>query len=180
MLMFKNTSLAGCFEIHPEVFEDIRGRFIKFFQGTAFSQKGLDTRFVEEYYSESHQGVIRGLHFQAPPYEHKKLVTCLIGSVLDVTVDLRKNSPSYLKVHAVEMSGFQPTALYIPPGIAHGFCVLSEFALMLYKTSVEYRPEHDAGLLWSSIPFDWPVQAPIVSRRDSEFVKLIDFQTPFF
>ena len=179
MSALRRTEIEGCFEIFSEVSKDHRGRFVKFFRKQIYDENKLSTVFVEEYYSESCAGVIRGLHFQTPPHAHDKVVGCITGEVLDVTVDLRRESPTYLKVQALTLSNSLANFLYVPSGVAHGFCVLSHSALMLYKTTSAYSPAYDSGILWSSIPFLWPVSNPIVSKRDAEFVRLQDFQTPF-
>lgn len=179
MIVTKTTELEGCLEIVSEAFMDHRGRFVKFFQQQIYEEKKLNPFFVEEYYSESHEGVIRGMHFQIPPHDHDKLVGCISGEVFDVTLDLRRSSRTYLKCQAVTLSSSLANFLYVPRGVAHGFCVLSDTATLLYKTTTAYSPEHDAGILWSSIPLRWPVKNPIISRRDSGFARLQDFRTPF-
>lgn len=179
MIVTKTTELEGCLEIVSEASMDHRGRFVKFFRQQEYLENKLSTSFVEEYYSESWEGVIRGLHFQIPPHDHDKLVGCISGEVLDVTLDLRRSSTTYLKVQTVTLSSSQANFLYVPRGVAHGFCVLSTSALMLYKTTSAYSPTHDTGIRWSSLPFRWPVSNPVISKRDSEFVDLQDFQSPF-
>lgn len=179
MAVCSPSDIFGCKIILPEVKTDSRGRFVKIFEERFFSQNGLSDKFSEEYYSESRQGVIRGLHFQSPPNDHDKVVTCLIGEVLDVTIDLRVGSPTYMLTQKITLSAENGASLYVPSGIAHGFCVLSKSALLLYKTTSPYSAESDAGILWSSVPVIWPVADPIVSERDKGFPPLKEFVTPF-
>jgi dTDP-4-dehydrorhamnose 3,5-epimerase len=163
----------------PRRQEDERGSFVKVFHRDTFTALGLVTDFPEEYYSLSRRGVIRGLHFQVPPAQHVKLVFCTQGWVQDVVVDLRAGSPTYRRHAAVELSAEAANLLYIPPGLAHGFCVLSGWATLVYKVSSQYSPEHDAGILWNSAGIDWTVDAPIISARDQAHPRLGDFKTPF-
>ena len=171
--------LPGCIEIHPRIFNDTRGRFVKVFHRDEFQKLGLDTNFHEEYYSTSIRGVIRGLHFQTPPNDHNKVVFCVKGDVLDVLLDLRRGSPTYGKVATYLLSEEKGNFLYIPKGIAHGFCVLSSEATLVYKVSSVYNQTSDAGILWSSVQVDWPVSNPIVSGRDLGFPELANFESPF-
>lgn len=173
------TSLPGCYEIQPSVFNDIRGKFVKTFQKEIFAQSKLETNFAEEYYSVSHQRVLRGLHFQAPPYEHTKLVYCVMGKVMDVVVDLRVGSPTYGQFATLEVSAQKANVIYIPPGLAHGFYVLSDSAVLIYKVTTVYSPKHDSGIHWNSVKIPWPNTQPIVSPRDSELVAFADFLSPF-
>jgi len=173
------TMLPGCYELQPNVFTDFRGKFVKVFHEEIFSSSQLETNFTEEYYSVSHQKVLRGMHFQTPPYEHTKLVYCPLGKVMDVVVDLRVGSPTYGKFASFELSEEKANIIYIPPGLGHGFYVLSETAILIYKVTTLYHPKYDSGILWNSIEIPWPDQQPIVSARDSEFVSLADFVSPF-
>ncbi len=173
------TALPGCLELRPPCMEDERGRFVKVFNRDSYIELGLDTEFREEYYSSSRQGVIRGLHFQVPPAEHTKLVYCVEGTVQDVVVDLRAGSPSFGKHAVVELSADAANMLYIPAGLAHGFCVLSERATMVYKVTSQYSAENDKGILWNSVGIDWAVGNPILSTRDRSHPRLEDFDTPF-
>lgn len=173
------THLPGCVELLPPHQEDPRGGFVKVFHRDAFAALGLETDFPEEYYSLSRRGVIRGLHFQVPPAEHAKLVFCTQGRVQDVAVDLRAGSPTYGQHAVVELSAQAANLLYIPPGLAHGFCVLSDWATLVYKVSSQYSPDHDAGILWNSAGIDWAVDEPVLSARDQAHPGLGDFLTPF-
>lgn len=175
----EQTFILGCYQIFPEVKKDNRGNFVKTFHKGIFEKYGLVTEFAEEYYSVSHKGVLRGMHFQTPPHEHFKLVYCLAGTVLDAIVDLREGSPTYKKFATFELSAEQGNLLYIAPGIAHGFYALTDDAIMQYKVSTVYAPEHDGGIRWNSTGVDWPNSAPIISDRDCTFPSIADFQSPF-
>lgn len=174
-----NTRIPGCFELHPAPFRDERGVFVKTFHEDNYAQNGLETYFAEEYYSLSHRGVLRGLHFQLPPRDHTKLVYCVAGEVIDAVVDLRVGSPAYGKFETFNLSAEKANMIYIPPGLAHGFYVVSQSAIMMYKVTTVYSPEHDTGILWNSAGIPWPDMHPVVSKRDSEFIALVDFKSPF-
>lgn len=119
------------------------------------------------------------MHFQAPPYDHVKLVYCVVGKALDVILDIREGSPTFGKTTAVQLGGDAPRSVYVARGCAHGFLSLSEGCVMVYSVTAEYAPNHDVGILWSTISFQWPVDDPIVSRRDQSFPGLLDFHSPF-
>lgn len=179
MFEIKPSKLAGCFELQPKAFDDERGRFVKVFHVQAFAEKGLETNFVEEYYSISHKNVIRGMHFQLPPMDHVKLVYCVEGEVTDAVVDLRAGSPTYGQYALFKLSSDKANSIYIPKGMAHGFCVRSEHAIMVYKVSTVYSPAHDAGILWNSVNIPWPLQQPCISERDKSFPAWADFKSSF-
>jgi len=176
---FVESAIPGCFEIVPRVLEDKRGLFVKTFHRSVFEDKGLDTAWVEEYYSLSKRGVLRGLHFQLPPYDHAKLVYCVAGEVLDAVVDLRVGSPTYGQYALFDVNAEKADMIYIPCGLAHGFYTRSETAIMIYKVTTVYSPDHDTGILWNSAGIPWPDRTPIISDRDTEFLRLSDFQSPF-
>ncbi len=178
-MIAKETGIAGCMVIELNKSVDHRGAFIKTFHRDIFMDLGVFSEWREQYYSVSRKNVLRGMHFQIPPHDHDKLVTCISGEILDVVLDLRKESVSYRKVVSVPMSSDTPTLLYIPKGLAHGFLSLSENSIMLYNTSTVYAPAHDAGIKWSSIGFDWPCSDPIISERDRRHPDLDDFRSPF-
>ncbi|MEG4330952.1 dTDP-4-dehydrorhamnose 3,5-epimerase [Microcoleus sp. AT9_A2] len=173
------TKLPGCYELQPKVFKDHRGTFVKTFHEEVFKKYQLNINFAEEYYSFSHQNVFRGLHFQMPPKDHTKMVYCVQGEVIDAVVDLRVGSPTYGKCETFSLTAEKANIIYIPPGFAHGFYVLSETAIMMYKVSTVYSPEQDTGIHWNSVGVVWPIPNPIVSKRDNEFVALSDFNSPF-
>jgi len=169
------TSIPGSYELLPRKMADARGCFVKTFHCAAFEEHGLETDWREEYYSVSHKGVLRGMHFQLPPHDHVKLVYCVAGSVLDVILDLRVGSPSYGCHAMLELSAEKANMLFIPRGLAHGFYTLSESAVMIYKVSTVYAPAADAGVLWNSAGIPWPDMAPVISERDSAFPPLAEF-----
>lgn len=173
------TAIPGCYELSPTVFKDKRGLFVKTFHQDIFSENGLETHFTEEYYTLSHRDVVRGLHFQVPPMDHVKLVYCVAGEVIDAVVDLRVGSPTYGQFEVFTLSAKKGNMVYIPRGLAHGFCVLSESAIMQYKVTTVYSPEYDSGILWNSAGIPWPCEAPVISERDRGFPALSGFSSPF-
>lgn len=179
MFDLKPSAIDGCFEVQPRVFSDARGRFVKVFHRVAFGDLGLATDFAEEYYSVSQCGVIRGMHFQTPPADHVKLVYCVQGEVFDVVLDLRVGSPTYGKTATFQLSAEQGNYVYIPSGMAHGFCATSETATLVYKVTSVYAPANDTGVRWDSIGVEWPAEAPLVSDRDAGLVSFADFVSPF-
>ena len=171
--------IPGCFELLPTVQTDLRGRFVKVFQEDFFAQNNIETNFSEEYYSVSRKGVIRGMHFQIPPQAHVKLVYCISGTVQDVILDLRKESKTYGQHEIIKIDARKANCVYIPKGLAHGFCAMTENAVMIYKVSTVYSPAHDTGILWNSFGMEWPIRNPILSPRDLNFPPLSAFETPF-
>lgn len=179
MMKITEIRIPGCYEITPLVLRDERGAFVKTFHHKVFSGHGLTTDWREEYYSTSHHGVLRGLHFQLPPHDHDKMVYCLTGRVLDAVVDLRKGSPTYGRYALLELDAENANMLYIPRGLAHGFYVLSDSATMLYKVSSVHAPEHEAGILWSSVGIPWATGSPCLSQRDTLLPTFERFSSPF-
>jgi len=179
MFELRPTAIRGCFEIQPRCFDDARGRFVKVFHKEYFAKLDLETDFAEEFYSKSHKGIIRGMHFQTPPEEHVKMVYCVQGEVFDVVLDLRVGSPTYGKAISFCLSADTGNYLYISKGLAHGFCATSDLATLIYKVSTVYAPHHDSGVLWSSIDIDWPTTSPVVSERDARFISFSEFSSPF-
>ena len=175
----RKTSIPGCFEIFPKVLQDERGFFVKTFHEGLFAENGLATHFAEEYYTFSRRNVLRGLHFQLPPHDHAKLVYCIAGEVLDAVVDLRVGSPVYGRFETFTLSAEKSNMIYIPSGLAHGFYVAGSHALLVYHVTTAYSPEHDAGIHWNSAGIPWPGGAPILSKRDSAFLPLNEFKSPF-
>lgn len=177
-----NTGLAGCYELIPCRHSDSRGAFIKIVNEDAFKELGLETDFVEQYYSVSRKNVLRGLHFQIPPSDCAKLVYCTEGRIFDVAVDLRQGSASYGRFHTCELSADNGKMLYIPKGMAHGFYTLSEQAVVIYNVTSVYDAERDSGILWNSLDIPWPIPdngQPITSERDKEFHSFAEFSSPF-
>lgn len=173
------TTIEGCFEVRPRIFEDQRGKFVKLFHRGYFEELGLQTKYEEEYYSVSPARIIRGLHFQVPPEAHVKLVCCLEGSILDVVYDLRSESGSSGRVFSLELSAGKGNMLYVPEGLAHGFYVTGRKATFLSMNSKKFSPECDRGIRWDSIPFNWPDKNPVVSEKDKQMVPLKEFRNPF-
>jgi dTDP-4-dehydrorhamnose 3,5-epimerase len=179
MIRTETTALPGVMKVVTKHLADSRGFFAKTIHADIFRALGLRSDFTEEYYSISKKNVLRGLHFQTPPFDHAKYVTCLRGEILDVVVDIRKGSPTFGRVASFELSESEATSIYIPSGFAHGFLAKSEDATVLYRVTSVYAPENDAGILWSSVDFKWPVSIPIVSDRDAGFAAISDFKSPF-
>ncbi|MDE5820303.1 MAG: dTDP-4-dehydrorhamnose 3,5-epimerase family protein [Lachnospiraceae bacterium] len=158
---------------------DIRGSFIKLYNEALLDELGINIQLKEIYYSTSQKDVIRGMHFQLPPYEHAKIVHVIKGSVTDVLVDLRKESIHYGEVMEIHLTGNRPRSVFIPKGIAHGFKCLENNTIMLYQVTSGYSPAHDAGIAWDSIGYDWNIADPIISERDADFISLKEFDSPF-
>lgn len=173
------TDLEGVYIVEHNVFKDARGAFVKTFQDSFFRENNLESGFVESYYTRSREDVIRGMHFQLPPNDHAKFVTVIEGTILDVILDLRKESPTYLAHTSLELSRENRKSIYIPRGCAHGFCALSETAIAMYMVTSEYFPNDDAGIRYDSFGFCWPVAEPILSKRDVSFPPLDSFSSPF-
>lgn len=182
------TPLEGALIIEPKVFNDARGYFFESFSQREFDEKvapiiGHSIQFVQDNESMSTYGVMRGLHFQRPPYTQSKLLRCVRGAVLDVAVDIRKGSPTYGQHVAVELSEENKRQFFITKGFAHGFAVLSETAVFQYKCDEFYHPEADGGIsiLDNSLGIDWriPVEKAILSEKDAKHPLLKDFETPF-
>ena len=182
------TPLKGTLIIEPKVFNDARGYFFESFSQREFDEKvspilGHKVQFVQDNESMSTYGVMRGLHFQRPPFTQSKLLRCVRGAVLDVAVDIRKGSPTYGQHVAVELSEENKRQFFITKGFAHGFAVLSETAVFQYKCDEFYHPEADGGIsiLDSSLGIDWriPVEKALLSEKDTKHPLLADFETPF-
>ena len=164
------TGIPGLFVFEPKVFEDSRGYFFESYNAQVFEKEGILTKFVQDNQSSSSYGVIRGLHYQLPPYAQTKLVRTLAGAILDVVVDIRKGSPTFGKSFSVELSAENKKQLYIPAGFAHGFSVLSEQAQILYKCDNFYNKESEGGISYNDpeLGIDWriPADKVIVSDKD--------------
>jgi dTDP-4-dehydrorhamnose 3,5-epimerase len=173
------TTIPGCYEIQPRIFEDSRGKLIKTFHHDTFLEHNFAVDFKEEYYSVSKKGVLRGLHFQIPPFDHVKCITCMEGFIFDVVVDLRKGSPAFGQYQAFEVSALKGNMVYIPTGCAHGFVVLSETAIFLNRTTTVFNISHDAGIKWDSCGISWPFSDPILSDKDKSLPGLKDYDSPF-
>jgi len=177
--MIHQTSLVGVLELKPFIAHDVRGMFVKTFHDGQFSEHGLETRFTEEFHTVSRRRVMRALHFQLPPHEYTKIVYCVHGEVLDAVVDLRVGSPTFGRFALFELTAERPSMIYIPPGVAHGYYVLSDSAVVMYKATAVYARQHDSGILWNSAGIPWPDPEPILSERDKQFVPFAAFHSPF-
>ena len=177
------TALDGVVVIEPRLFEDARGYFFESFSQREFDEKVGRVVFVQDNESKSSYGVMRGLHFQRPPFTQSKLVRCVKGAVLDVAVDIRKGSPTYGRHVAVELTEENHRQIFIPKGFAHGFAVLSETAVFQYKCDEFYHPEADSGIsiLDDTLGIDWriPTEKAILSDKDTKHPLLKDFDSPF-
>jgi dTDP-4-dehydrorhamnose 3,5-epimerase len=157
----------GVFVLEPKVFSDERGFFLESYQGPRFSEFGIRDNFLQDNHSRSHKNVLRGLHF-TKKVPQSQLLTVMHGKIFDVLVDLRKNSSTFGKWFGTELSAEGTRQVYMPHGIAHGFCVLSDVADLQYKVSHLYDPSDEGGIVWNDpdLAIEWPVTAPIVSARD--------------
>ena len=166
---FNRYEMSGLVLIEQKAFGDARGFFKETYRREVFAENGIKDEFVQDNLSVSARDVLRGLHFQLPPKAQAKLVTVLRGAILDVVVDLRKDSPTYRQWTALELSGKDHHALYVPVGFAHGFLSLENDTYVAYKTSAEYSPEHEGGLRWNDphIGIVWPVASPKISDKDA-------------
>ena len=177
------TDIDGVFIIEPRVFNDARGYFFESYSERDFNAQVREIHFVQDNESKSSYGVMRGLHFQRPPFTQSKLVRCVKGAVLDVAVDIRKGSPTYGQHVAVELTEDNHRQFFVPRGFAHGFAVLSEEAVFQYKCDNFYHPEADGGIsiLDTSLGIDWriPTDKAILSEKDTKHPLLADFDSPF-
>ncbi|MFC2170724.1 dTDP-4-dehydrorhamnose 3,5-epimerase [Calditrichota bacterium] len=177
-MIFTETTIKGMFIIEPDVFLDERGFFIETYHLQRFREHGVKLPFVQDNHSRSAKGILRGLHYQLN-HPQGKLVRVTNGEVFDVGVDIRKGSPTFGKWFGQIISEENKLMMYFPPGLAHGFCVLSEYADFIYKCTDFYRPEDEKGLIWNEpeIGIEWPITDPILSKRDEANPSLgkIDF-----
>ena len=167
--------------IKPTVFEDSRGYFFESYSKRKFIEAGIHDDFVQSNQSLSQKGVLRGLHFQIPPFAQSKLVRVIKGSVLDVAVDVRKNSPTYGEHISLVLSEHNKHMLYIPEGFAHGFLTLEDETIFSYKCGNVYNKEAERGIMWNdkNLAIDWNITNPILSAKDELNVSFIDFESPF-
>ena len=176
------TNLDGVLLIQPKIFEDIRGYFFESYNSEVFKKIGIDTDFVQDNQSLSSKGTLRGLHFQAPPFAQVKLVRVITGSIMDVAVDIRKNSKTYGEYYSTILSSKNKNMLYIPEGFAHGFLALENDTIIQYKCSNFYNKESEGGLIWNDpdVNIDWGLDyGPIVSDKDKLGTVLKDLKSPF-
>jgi len=182
-MKFIETKILDVIIIEPIVFEDERGYFLESYNQNKFEEVVGKNSFIQDNESKSSKGVLRGLHFQKPPYEQAKLVRCIEGEVLDIAVDIRKNSNTYGQHIAVLLSGENKRQLFVPRGFAHGFLVLSNTATFAYKVDNSYAPEFDAGIRWNdkelNIQWDMKDSEIIISAKDAELPFFSEFESPF-
>jgi dTDP-4-dehydrorhamnose 3,5-epimerase len=177
------TDIPGLFVLKPQVFEDNRGYFFESYNAQKFAGHGLDLVFVQDNQSQSAYGVVRGLHYQLPPHAQTKLVRVLQGTILDVALDIRQGSPTFGRHFAIELSAENKKQLFIPKGFAHGFSVLSEKAVVMYKCDAFYNKESDAGILFNdpALGIDWKLSADrvIVSDKDKQLPTFANCRNTF-
>jgi dTDP-4-dehydrorhamnose 3,5-epimerase len=182
-MKFIKTNIPEVVIIEPTVFGDARGYFLESFNQQEFEKNIGKVAFIQDNESKSSRGVLRGLHFQKPPFAQAKLVRCIEGSVIDVAVDIRKGSPTYGKHVAVELTGENKKQLFVPRGFAHGFLVLSDTATFAYKVDNTYAPEFDAGIRWNDkeLNIQWGLEDSevMISAKDAELPFFSEFETPF-
>lgn len=178
---FTKTELDGVILVEPRQFADGRGVFMETYKQSEFIANGIAEEFVQDNHSVSSARVIRGLHFQNSPHGQGKLVRCLAGSIWDVAVDIRKGSPTYGKWVGYELSAENRKMLYIPVGFAHGFAVLGEGAEVAYKTTGEYSPSAEAGVIWNdpALKIAWPISEPLLSEKDELYPYLAEADNQF-
>ncbi|MFA5889075.1 MAG: dTDP-4-dehydrorhamnose 3,5-epimerase [Candidatus Paceibacterota bacterium] len=165
---FTPLTIPGVILIEPKVFEDSRGYFIETYNKKDFEEAGIKENFVQDNFSFSKKGVIRGMHFSKAPHETVKLVSCISGEILDVAVDVRPNSPTFGKWVSEILSGDNHKMLFIPKGFAHGFCALSDTVKIVYKVNDYYFPESEQGIIYNDrdLAINWPISEPILSDKD--------------
>lgn len=179
----KKTKIDGVCIIDPRIFNDARGYFFESFSKREFEEKVIRTEFVQDNESKSSYGVLRGLHFQKPPYAQSKLVRCVKGAVLDVAVDIRKGSPTYGQWVSCLLTEDNHTQFFVPRGFAHGFSVLSEEVIFQYKCDNFYAPQAEGAIAWNDpdLAIDWriPEDRVLLSEKDAHHPLLKDFDSPF-
>ena len=178
-MKINKTFIEDLLIIEPQLFNDERGFFYE-----SYNKNNLDINivFVQDNESKSYKGVIRGLHFQAPPFDQTKLVRCVSGNILDVAVDLRTNSKTYGKSFSIELSSENNKQLFVPKGFAHGFQVLSEIAIVNYKVDKYYNPDSDYGIIWNDkdLSIDWNLDLkPNISLKDLKLISFKELKSPF-
>ncbi len=179
----KERKLKGVFEITLTPHIDNRGFFMRTFDENIFANFGINYKWVQENHARSNKkGIVRGLHFQLPPFTETKFVRCVKGKIIDVFVDLRKNSPTFGEWDSIVLSEENKKGIVIPRGFAHGYCTLTEFSDVLYKVDNYYHPEAESAILWNDpdININWPVKNPIISKKDSKNICFKEFKQKYF
>jgi len=180
-MKFITTELNDLIVIQPTIFEDERGYFFESYNEDEFIKAGIICHFIQDNQSKSQKGVLRGLHFQNPPYAQGKLVRVISGSVLDVAVDIRKDSPTYGKHFSIELTEKNKTMLWIPPGFAHGFATLENNTIFSYKCTNLYNKESEECIFWNDqhLKIDWQLNSPILSEKDNKGTPFQEFISLF-
>lgn len=175
------TKIKDLFIVKPKVFADTRGYFFESYNKEVFGKNNIPVEFIQDNQSLSHKGVLRGLHFQSPPFAQGKLVRVITGSVLDIAVDIRKNSPTYGEHVSIELNEENKTMFYIPPGFAHGFVTLCDNTIFSYKCTQVYNKESEGTVLWNDLDLciDWKAKNPLLSDKDINGTIFKDFKSPF-
>ncbi len=178
---FEKLAIPGLILIEAKAFEDSRGFFMETYKRSEFQASGISENFVQDNYSHSTRGALRGLHYQKDPSAQGKLVTVIRGEIFDVAVDIRKGSPTYGKWAGVNLSEKNRRMLYVPTGFAHGFYVSSEEADVVYKVTAEYAPEVDRGIRWDDpdVGIQWPSKEPLLSPKDAQLPRLREADNEF-
>ena len=171
---FEKQIIQDLIEISPKIFEDDRGHFFESYKKSEFDENGINVTFVQDNRSYSSKGVLRGLHYQLPPFAQGKLVQCLSGEIFDVAVDIRKSSDTFGKWLGVNLSGEKKNMFYIPPGFAHGFYTISEQAEVMYKVTAEYNQQSERGIIWNDpdLSIDWKGDKILLSDKDQKIPQL--------
>ncbi len=180
-MKIEETNIPGLLVVHPEVYEDSRGYFFESHSSKKLKAAGLEAGFVQDNEAKSGKDVLRGLHFQAPPYAQGKLVRVIKGKALDVAVDIRKGSPAYGKHFAIELSQDNKRMLWVPPGFAHGYLTREEETIFFYKCTQYYHRESEGSLRWDDplLAIDWGINEPVLSEKDRNAPGFNHFNTPF-
>ncbi|MDD2651056.1 MAG: dTDP-4-dehydrorhamnose 3,5-epimerase [Candidatus Cloacimonetes bacterium] len=178
MFEVKQTGIDGLILLVPKIYHDERGFFMETFKRSEFKSIGIDREFLQDNYSRSRKGVLRGLHYQTDIHAQAKLVRCVKGAIFDVAVDIRPGSKTYAKWYAINLTDENHYQLFIPEGFAHGFYTLSDTADVLYKATREYAPNADRGIIWNDpdIAIDWHTASPILSEKDKKHPRLSDIE----
>jgi dTDP-4-dehydrorhamnose 3,5-epimerase len=179
--IFQRLDIPEIILIEPRGFADTRGFFMETYKYSDFLRNGIQEHFVQDNYSRSVRDVLRGLHYQRNPHAQGKLIQCIRGKILDVAVDIRKGSPTFMQWISTELSEENNRMFYVPQGFAHGFIVVSDIADVIYKCTKEYSPEDDRGIIWNDpdIQIRWPIQEPVLSEKDSRHPLLRDADNNF-
>jgi len=180
-MKIEKSQIEGLIVIKPDVIEDQRGYFFESYNEEKFRQLGIDVKFLQDNESKSGKGVLRGLHFQVPPYQQGKLVRVIKGAVLDVAVDMRNSSPTYGQWVSIELSEKNKWMYWIPAGFAHGFLTLEENTIFFYKCTQVYHRESEMGIAWDDpdLRIDWGTDQPLISEKDKTAGRFRDFVSPF-